>query len=121
MPRKTRTFNTEEYAKAYYKEYYQKNKEKMNQQRNKNHIKNRFKKSFNLELSDEQYELYKTYRTLYDDLIRLLQKEKYELFVKRYNIDIRNLLDKTFVDYLKENVKSILTSSSDQIIYEEQI
>ncbi len=116
MPRKTRTFNTEEYAKAYYKEYYQKNKDKMNLQRHKNYTKKRFKDSFNLELSDEHYDLYKTYRTLYDDLIRLLQKENYELFVKRYNVDIRNLLDKTFVDYLKENVKSILTSPCDQII-----
>lgn len=109
MPRKTRIFNTEEYAKAYYKEYYQKNKDKMNIQRARNYTKNRFKKSFNVELSDEQYELYKTYKTLYDDLIRLLEQDNYESFIKRYDIDIRNLLDKTFVDYLKENVKSILS------------
>ena len=116
MPKKTRTFNAEEYAKAYYKEYYQKNKDKMNQQRNKNHTKNRFKKSFNIELSDEQYDLYKTYKNLYDDLIKHIQKDKYELFVKQYNNDIRNLLDKTFIDFLKENVKSNLTSSCDKII-----
>jgi len=110
MPR-TRVFNAEAYAKTYYQEYYQKNKSKLNAQRHKNATKKRFKEIFNLDITDEQYELYHTYKALYDDLIKMLQRENYPLFVKKYNSSIRDLLDSNFVEFLKTSIKPPLTSS----------
>jgi hypothetical protein len=107
MPRRTRNFDERAYAKEYYKNYYITHKDKLLEQRRRNNTKINFLTRYGMTITDEQYDLYSTYKALYNDMIRYILKDEYTKFVKKYKQPIIDTLDANFTKYMLLHIKKI--------------